>query len=59
MFGAIVLQTMLQARIAELGEHLLGIVVAARQRGWDAEDALRTAVRRYADELDAASPPTE
>jgi NTP pyrophosphatase (non-canonical NTP hydrolase) len=40
---------------AELGQHLLGIVVAARQRGWDAEDALRTAVRRYADELDAAA----
>jgi XTP/dITP diphosphohydrolase len=29
--------------------------VAARERGWDAEDALRTAVRRYADELDAAA----
>ncbi|MCZ2836447.1 MazG family protein [Modestobacter sp. VKM Ac-2985] len=40
---------------AELGEQLLGLVVAARQRGWDAEDALRTAVRRYADELDAAA----
>ena len=39
----------------ELGEQLLGIVVAAQQRGWDAEDALRTAVRRYADELDAAA----
>jgi XTP/dITP diphosphohydrolase len=39
----------------ELGQLLLGIVVAARQRGWDAEDALRTAVRRYADELDAAA----
>jgi XTP/dITP diphosphohydrolase len=34
---------------------LLGLVVAAQQRGWDAEDALRTAVRRYADELDAAA----
>ncbi|KGH44000.1 nucleotide pyrophosphohydrolase [Modestobacter caceresii] len=40
---------------AELGEQLLGLVVAARQRGWDAEDALRTAVRRYADELDVAA----
>jgi XTP/dITP diphosphohydrolase len=39
----------------ELGEQLLGIVVAARQRGWDAEDALRTAVRRYAEQLDAAA----
>ena len=38
-----------------LGERLLGVVVAAAQRGWDAEDALRTAVRRYADELDAAA----
>lgn len=36
----------------ELGEQLLGLVVAARERGWDAEDALRAAVRRYADELD-------
>jgi XTP/dITP diphosphohydrolase len=40
---------------AELGEQLLGLVVAAQQRGWDAEDALRTAVRRYADDLDAAA----
>ncbi|QXG74985.1 MazG family protein [Modestobacter sp. L9-4] len=40
---------------AELGEQLLGIVVAARDRGWDAEDALRTAVRRYADDLDTAA----
>jgi XTP/dITP diphosphohydrolase len=39
----------------ELGDQLLGLVVAARERGWDAEDALRTAVRRYADELDAAA----
>ncbi|MGY1601022.1 MazG family protein [Geodermatophilus sp. SYSU D00815] len=36
-----------------LGEHLLGLVVAATERGWDAEDALREAVRRYAGELDA------
>ena len=36
-----------------LGERLLGVVVAATERGWDAEDALRTAVRRYAGELDA------
>jgi NTP pyrophosphatase (non-canonical NTP hydrolase) len=39
----------------ELGSQLLGLVVAARARGWDAEDALRTAVRRYAGELDAAA----
>jgi XTP/dITP diphosphohydrolase len=38
-----------------LGERLFGVVVAAAQRGWDAEDALREAVRRYAGELDAAS----
>jgi XTP/dITP diphosphohydrolase len=37
----------------ELGERLLAIVTAAEQRGWDAEDALREAVRRYAGELDA------
>ncbi|WP_235928145.1 MazG family protein [Goekera deserti] len=36
----------------ELGEHLLGLVVAAQQRGWDAEDALRAAVRRYAARID-------
>jgi XTP/dITP diphosphohydrolase len=36
----------------QLGEQLLALVVAAQQRGWDAEDALRTQVRRYADELD-------
>ncbi|MGY1842284.1 MazG family protein [Modestobacter sp. SYSU DS0875] len=46
----------LAARDAEeLGALLLGLVVAARRRGWDAEDALRAAVRRYADELDAAA----
>jgi len=39
----------------QLGQLLLGLVVAAQQRGWDAEDALRTAVRRYADELDTAA----
>ena len=38
-----------------LGEWLLGVVVAAEQRGWDVEDALREAVRRYAGELDAAA----
>jgi XTP/dITP diphosphohydrolase len=38
-----------------LGEQLLGVVVAAAQRGWDVEDALREAVRRYAGELDAAA----
>jgi hypothetical protein len=30
-------------------------VTAAEQRGWDLEDALREAVRRYAGELDAAA----
>ncbi|WNV76410.1 MazG family protein [Geodermatophilus sp. DSM 44513] len=39
----------------ELGERLLAVVAAAEQRGWDAEDALREAVRRYAGELDAAA----
>jgi XTP/dITP diphosphohydrolase len=37
----------------ELGERLLAVVTAAEHRGWDAEDALREAVRRYAGELDA------
>ncbi len=37
----------------ELGERLLAVVTAAEQHGWDAEDALREAVRRYAGELDA------
>ena len=37
----------------ELGERLLAVVTAAVQRGWDVEDALREAVRRYAGELDA------
>lgn len=38
-----------------LGEQLLGIVAAAQERGWDVEDALREAVRRYAGELDGAA----
>ena len=38
-----------------LGERLLAVVTAAEQRGWDVEDALREAVRRYAGELDAAA----
>ena len=38
-----------------LGEQLLGVVTAAQARGWDVEDALREAVRRYAGELDAAA----
>ncbi|MGK5114954.1 MULTISPECIES: MazG family protein [unclassified Geodermatophilus] len=38
----------------ELGERLLAVVSGAAQRGWDVEDALREAVRRYAGELDAA-----
>jgi XTP/dITP diphosphohydrolase len=37
----------------ELGEQLLALVAAATARGWDVEDALREAVRRYAGELDA------
>ena len=37
----------------ELGERVLAVVAAAEQRGWDVEDALREAVRRYAGELDA------
>ena len=39
----------------ELGERLLAVVAAAEGRGWDVEDALREAVRRYAGELDAAA----
>jgi XTP/dITP diphosphohydrolase len=39
----------------ELGERLLAVVAAATARGWDAEDALREAVRRFAGELDAAA----
>jgi XTP/dITP diphosphohydrolase len=39
----------------ELGERLLSVVTAAELRGWDVEDALREAVRRYAGELDAAA----
>jgi XTP/dITP diphosphohydrolase len=47
-----------------LGERLLAVVTAAEQRGWDVEDALREAVRRYAGELDAeayaaADPPRD
>jgi XTP/dITP diphosphohydrolase len=38
-----------------LGERLLAVVAAATVRGWDVEDALREAVRRYAGELDAAA----
>ncbi|SDO37680.1 XTP/dITP diphosphohydrolase [Klenkia soli] len=40
---------------AALGEQLLATVAAAAQRGWDVEDALRTAVRGYAADLDAAA----
>jgi XTP/dITP diphosphohydrolase len=39
----------------ELGERLLALVAGAVHRGWDVEDALREAVRRYAGELDAAA----
>jgi XTP/dITP diphosphohydrolase len=42
----------------ELGERLLAVVTAAEQRGWDVEDALREAVRRYAGELDAEADAT-
>lgn len=42
----------------ELGERLLAVVTAAEQRGWDVEDALREAVRRFAGELDAAAEAT-
>ena len=38
-----------------LGERLLTLVTAAELRGWDVEDGLREAVRRYAGELDAAA----
>jgi len=38
-----------------LGERLLRLVTAAELCGWDVEDALREAVRRYAGELDAAA----
>jgi XTP/dITP diphosphohydrolase len=37
----------------ELGERLLAVVAGAVEHGWDAEDALREAVRRYAGEVDA------
>jgi XTP/dITP diphosphohydrolase len=40
---------------AALGEHLLGVLAAADTAGWDVEDALRTAVRRYATATDAAA----
>lgn len=36
---------------AELGEELLGLVALARQRGWDAERALRGAIHRLEDEI--------
>ena len=38
---------------ADLGELLLGIVAAARARGWDAEAALRDAVRGHRDRIRA------
>jgi XTP/dITP diphosphohydrolase len=43
---------------AELGEMLLALVAAARGRGWDAEAALRQAVRDHVDVIRAveASP---
>ena len=41
-----------------VGVVLLAVVTAAEQRGWDVEDALREAVRRYAGELDAEADAT-
>ena len=37
----------------ELGEFLLGVVAEARDRGWDAEGALRAATREHADRIRA------
>jgi XTP/dITP diphosphohydrolase len=58
--GRVDLPTPAQAELPEtspeeLGERLLAVVAAATARGWDVEDALREAVRRYAGELDAAA----
>ncbi len=39
---------------AELGDALLALVARARERGWDAERALRGRVRRLADEVERA-----
>ncbi|MGW9114385.1 MazG family protein [Microbacterium sp. NPDC055683] len=41
----------------ELGDTLLGLVAVARARGWDAERALRTAVRDVADAIREAEAP--
>ncbi|WP_110588619.1 MazG family protein [Microbacterium suaedae] len=38
----------------ELGETILGLVALARQRGWDAERALRGRVRAFSEEVRAA-----
>ena len=38
----------------ELGDLLLALVAAARERGWDAEGALRDATRRRISEIRAA-----
>jgi XTP/dITP diphosphohydrolase len=46
-------QPLAAASPEELGERLLCLVAGATERGWDVEDALREAVRRYAGELDA------
>jgi XTP/dITP diphosphohydrolase len=40
-----------------LGDLLLGIVAASRTRGWDAEAALRDAVRRYGERVQQAERP--
>lgn len=45
------LDDVLPASEEELGETLLGLVALARRRGWDAERALRTAVRTRMDEV--------
>ncbi|MEO7006919.1 MAG: MazG family protein [Terrimesophilobacter sp.] len=36
---------------AELGQHLLGIVVSAKAQGWDTERALRGTLRRLQDDI--------
>ncbi len=42
-----------------LGELLLGLTAAARERGWDAEAALRGAARSHADRIRAVESQTE
>ncbi|MGI6879837.1 MazG family protein [Microbacterium sp. gxy059] len=47
-------ETLLPASEEELGETLLGLAALARDRGWDAERALRTRLRAFADEVRTA-----